>query len=48
VSSWSICKERKKKEEEKKKKRRRKEEEMVNLAEIRLNFEKFEIWSKWW
>jgi hypothetical protein len=31
-----------------KEERRRKEEEMANLAEIRLNFEKIEICSKWW
>jgi hypothetical protein len=30
------------------KERRRKEEEMVNLAKIHLNFEKFKVWSKWW
>jgi hypothetical protein len=28
--------------------RRREEEEMVSLAKIYLNFEKFTIWSKWW
>jgi hypothetical protein len=29
-------------------KRREEEEEMVSLAKIHLNFEKFKIWSKWW
>jgi hypothetical protein len=27
---------------------KKKEEEVVNFAEIRLNFEKFKVWSKWW
>jgi hypothetical protein len=31
-----------------KEERRRKEEEVVNLAKILLNFEKFKVWSKWW
>jgi hypothetical protein len=30
------------------KEERRRKEEVVNLAEIRLNFEKLKVWSKWW
>jgi hypothetical protein len=28
--------------------KKRKEEEKKSLAKIRLKFEKFKIWSKWW
>jgi hypothetical protein len=38
VASWSVLQRRKKKEE-----RRGKEEDVVNLAEIHLNFEKLKI-----
>jgi hypothetical protein len=41
VASWSVLQRRKKK-------RRGKEEDVVNLAEIHLNFEKLKILSKWW
>jgi hypothetical protein len=41
VASWSVL-------QRKKEEGRRKEEEVVNLAEIHLNFEKLKVWSKWW
>jgi hypothetical protein len=33
---------------EREEERRRKGEEVVNLAKIHLNFEKFKVWSNWW
>jgi hypothetical protein len=40
VASWSVLQIRKEET--------RRKEEVVNLAEIHLNFEKFKVWSKWW